>query len=58
MHSVLWVFIFLIFITISSAHAQDLLFGESDPDLLNLDTSSVLDDNLLAFNEPNVGPLD
>lgn len=56
MHSVLWIFISQIFTTVSSGRAQDL-FYESNPDLLNLDPSSVSDDNFSAFNEPNVGPL-
>lgn len=58
MISVRWIFIYQSFISISSAHAEDLLYEESDPNLLNFDPSSIFDDDLLALNEPNVGPLD
>ena len=58
MLSVRWIFICQISITISSVHAEDLLYEESDPDLFNLEPSSIFNDDLLAFNEPNVGPLD
>lgn len=58
MLSVRWIFICEIFIIIFSVHTQGLLFEESDPDLLNFDSSSIFDDNLLAFNEPNVESLD
>lgn len=57
MQSRIWIFTFKVFVTVSSAHAENLWYDVSKSDLLNLDTS-IFDGNLLDFNEPNVDILD